>query len=94
MVSILTEPDVFEGGLGSFSQQLDLGSASVAINTTSKANGISAKFMVTVDANSNQIVVIANTWSPVQFSVVVQSLHPTGTNFTCEIVAAAGTGSP
>ena len=83
MVSITSVPDIFGGKIlsGSFSQELDISSAMVTVAATTSSN-ITATISVTVDANSNQIMVNGSTSVPVKFSVEVQSVHPSTGNFT------------
>ena len=77
MVSLITNPPLFESDMASFSQTLDLATATVNIAAATKA-GRSFSASVAVDATSNTITALLNSSHPLALEVVVQSLHPAG----------------
>jgi hypothetical protein len=80
MVSITTKPSLFSGTLTTFTQSLNLSTATVTISATSAAG--SAVFSAFVDASSNTIEVTGSSSIPVTYTVEIQSLHPGTANFT------------
>jgi hypothetical protein len=75
MVSLITDPPLFEADLASFEQTLDLATATVTVHAATKS-GRTLAISVAVDANTNTITALLNSSTPLSMTVVVQSLHP------------------
>ena len=75
MVSLVTDPPLFQGNLSRFEQRLDMETASVTIGAT-LYGGRTLSAKVFVDANSNTITATLNSSIPLKLTVAVQSLHP------------------
>ena len=75
MVSLVTDPPLFEPSLTAFEQRLDMERAIFTVRATSKG-GRAVVAQIYVDANSNTISVSLNSSEPLRLSVRVQSVHP------------------
>jgi hypothetical protein len=75
MVSLVTDPPLFEPSLQAFEQRLDMDRAFFTVRATSKG-GRSVVAQLFVDANSNTISVSLNSSEPLRLFVRVQSVHP------------------